>query len=193
MRGDPAPTPSSSRQDRFPPTQKRTLWSDPWKAWELGVRERTRPSPRSPTGPWEDVGPVSWRTMPRKGEGRDVCCLPLGTHHGWAGMAWHLHLYWKEAAVTSISNPSGDKSHGLHQQTGQETACFQPSARGSCWFGRYQACRDVEVTGQRVTREGREKEIWAHDERQEGPEGGWCGTSTVRAGPSGARCGTPNQ
>lgn len=59
----------------------------------------------------------------------------LDPPHGWAGMAWHLHLYWKEAAVTSISNPSGDRAMVSTQQTGQETACFQPSARGSCWFG----------------------------------------------------------
>lgn len=45
----------------------------------------------------------------------------------------------------------------------------------------------------RVTREGQEEEIWAHNEHQEGPEGGWCGTSTVRVGPSGAHYGTPNQ
>lgn len=90
-------------------------------------------------------------------------------------MAWHLHLYWKEAAVTSISSPSGDTcplrghaAHGLHEQTGQETACSEPSARGSCWctrlvlvLGRYQAWGDMEVIVHRVMKEEQEEEVWA--------------------------------
>lgn len=54
---------------------------------------------------------------------------------------------------------------------------------------RYQAWGDVEVTVHTVTREGQEEEVWAYDERQEGPEAGWCSTST----PRGQARETPNQ
>lgn len=47
-------------------------------------------------------------------------------------------------------------------------------------LGRYQAWGDMEVTVHTVTREGREEEVWAYDECQEGPEGGWCSTNTPR-------------
>lgn len=50
-------------------------------------------------------------------------------------------------------------------------------------LGRYQAWGDMEVIVHRVMKEGQEEEVWAKDEHQEGPEGGWCSKSTHKDRP----------